>query len=427
MTGTQAISPTSAEVAALILRAEQRHPDLVKVRRMGLTAEGRPIHAVTVTDPSVTDRDKQHVLIAAGHHGNEESGRLIALALIRWLTSSSALEVRRKQKIVVLPNMNPDRAERDVYDTPDGPRPFRDHAPSGPRLPEGKTLEEVAYELGPELYVDMHARGYAGCSYDMVLWGEPATYTEDDFLLHRIAAEMAEAGERAGIPNIAHPLSWPGFMSESPDVSSACAFAYRQFKALSILVETCESNEYAYPVPDRVRSGLAKLKVLLAWGSRRHPKLRYAGYPCYLIGMFQKGLVAIGKTATARRESRIALWRNRDGFRAFGVEGPEKPDEKRLKVEYAGPALAHGAGFQVAVRGDRRIRSVRVNDRRLRPSESNGYYTWRQGCSTFIVVALPELPPGEYSVAIAHAPVGRPRSRHQARPRRSPRLSAGTE
>ncbi|MGD0111705.1 MAG: M14 family zinc carboxypeptidase [Armatimonadota bacterium] len=404
----QAVSPASADVTALILRAEQRHPDLVKVRRMGVTAEGRPIHAVTITDPSVADREKQHVLIAAGHHGNEESGRLAALALIGWLTSPSALEVRRKQKIVVMPNMNPDSAERDVYDAPDRPRPFRDHAPSGPQLAEGKALEEVAYELEPELYVDMHARGYAGCSYDMVLWSEPATYTEDDYLLHRIAAEMAEAGERAGIPNVAHPLSWPGFMSESPDVSSACAFAYRRFKSLPILTETCESNEYAYPARDRVRSGLAKLKALLAWGNRRHPKLHYAGYPCYLIGMFQKGLVPVGKTAAARRRGRIALWRNWNGFKAFEVEAPEKPDEKRLKVEYAGPALACGAGFQVAVRGSRTIRSVRVNGRKLRSSESNGYYTWRQGCSTFIVVALADLQPGKYGIVIAHAPAERP-------------------
>jgi hypothetical protein len=236
----------------------------------------------------------------------------------------------------------------------------------------------------------------------MVLWAEPATYTEDDYLLHQIGAEMARAGERTGIPHVTHPLSWPGFMSERPDRTSANAFAYRSFKSLSLMTETCESNEHAYPARDRRRSGLARMKALLAWGNRRHPKLRYPGYPCLLAGMFAKGLTAIGKTAAERRKSRVEMWRNRDGFTRVDIAAPEKPDEKQITVEYEGPALAGGVGIQTAVRGDRQIRGVRVDGRRMRRSETNGYYTWRDGAATFVVVAMRPFGAGTYEIAIGH-------------------------
>ena len=398
---TTAVSPTSAEVIAHIVALRKRHPGLVKVRTLGATAEERPLHAVTITDPRSPARDKQHVLIAAGHHGNEESGRLIALALMDWLVTPGAAETRRKQKIVILPNMSPDMAERDAYVPAKGPAPMRDHGPGGPKTPEGKAFEQVANALQPEVYVDMHARGFAGCSYDMVLWSEPRTYLEDDYLLHRIAAEMGEAGEQAGIPNVVHPLSWPGFMSESPDVTSANAFCYRSFKSLSFLTETCESNEFAYPPGDRARSGLARLKVLLAWGNRRFPKLRYPGYPCYLMGMFKGGLVAIGKDAAARRKSRVAIWRSGNGFDAVTFDqAPSRPDERRITARYKGPEVRTGVGFQTLVRGNRRIAEITLNRRKLRPSEINGYYTWRHECATYVVVAMAVMKRGKHEIVI---------------------------
>jgi hypothetical protein len=406
MTAAQGRSPNSAEVEAHILRAERKHPDLVAVEKVAVTAEKRPLYAVTVTDGSVADTDKQHVLVAAGHHGSEESGRLVALALIGWLVSAAAEETRARQKIVIMPNMSPDSAEADTYLLPGDVSVMRDHAPGGPKTPEGKAFEKIADRLQPEVYVDMHARGGSGCSYDMVLWSEPITYSEDDYLLHKIAAEMGDAGERAGIPHLVHPLSWPGFMSESPDATSANAFCYRRYKSLSFLTETAESNEFAFPARDRARSGLARIRALLARGNRRHPKLRYEGYPCYLAGMFEKGLVAVGKTAAARRRSRVDIWRNFGKLREFKSEVPERPDLKRLRVDYRGARLSNGVGFQTLVRGRRMIDYVKVNGTRLRQSETHGYCGWHHGCSTFVVVAAPDFGRGKYEILIAHSPAG---------------------
>ena len=85
----RAVSPTSEEIVRHIRGLRRSHPDLVKVSKLGETREGRPLHAVTITNPEAPARDKQHVLITAGHHGNEESGRLVALAAMDMVSVAS--------------------------------------------------------------------------------------------------------------------------------------------------------------------------------------------------------------------------------------------------------------------------------------------------------------------------------------------------
>ncbi len=398
------MSPTPGEVEGHILKLREDHPRLVRVDAAGRSQQGRGIYAVTVTSPTAGDDDKQHALIVAGQHGNEESGRLLALATLDWLVSRAGGETRRKQRVVVVPCVNPDGAEADAHLTPSGAAPNLDHGPGGAVSPEGAAVERIAEAIEPELFVDMHARGYAGCSYGMVLYPGTKVYTEDDNVLHAIAAEMAAAGERGGIPQVAHPLTWPGWGGDEPDHPSTTRYAYRRFKSLVFLTETCEDNSQSYPAAARVASGLAKMKALLAHGNRRHPKLYYSGYPCCVVaGMFLSGIVAVGPTAAARRASRVAAWRNVAGFRRLERRTPEKAKVKRLVLAYDGRPLPAGAGVQTFARGRLAVRSVRLRGRRLSKSETDGYYTFRDGCSTFVVVAIADLQPGEYDIEIRYA------------------------
>jgi hypothetical protein len=396
-----AVSPTPDEVEAYIRRVEKESGRLAKVREVIRSGQGRPIYAVTLTDPSAKDADKQHAMIVAGQHGNEESGRIIALALIDWLVGAGR-KVLRGQKLVVMPCVNPDGAMLDIYGTPGGILPNHDHPPAGATIPEGIAVEQVARELQPEVFVDVHARGGAGYSHDMVLYPAPRPYTEDHNIFHTIALEMAAAGERAGIPNIVHPLSWPGWIgSDDVNFPSTMCFAYRRFKAIPIITETSEHNQVSPPVALRVRAGMARLKALLAWGERRHPCLYYPGYPCYLAaGMFHAGVVAVGKTAAARRASRVGIWENVDAWRTLAAETPERPASKKTIGEYDGQPLPHGAGIQVRAVGRMRLKSVAFNGRKLRPSETDGYYSWQDRCSTFVVVARPKFAPGHYEIAM---------------------------
>ncbi|MGA2616060.1 MAG: M14 family zinc carboxypeptidase [Thermoguttaceae bacterium] len=395
----KAVSPSSAEVEEHLRKLETDHPKLVKLEVPQKTCEGRPIYAVTISDPGVPDHDKQQVLIVAGQHGNEESGRMVALALLDWLLSREGATTLRKQKIAIMPNVNPDGAERDMHETPAGIQPNLDHGPQGARSPEGKAVEAVSYALQPELFVDMHARGGAGCSYDMVLYPMTLTYQEDDNLLHQIAAEMAKAGEEAGIPHVTHSLTWPGWGNNDINDVSTTVFHYRNFHSLVFLTETAEHNDHAHPVAARVAVGLARLKVLLEYGNRRHARFYYEGYPCGHIGMNPAALVPVGRTAAERRASRVALWTHRDSFSSLKPALPEQAKDKTCtftcRSDHVSPL-----GLQVRCAGKMQVETILLDGRRLAVSEIEGYYAWQDICSTLVVVAQPSWRAGEHTVRI---------------------------
>ncbi len=387
------VFPLSADVEAHIREVRKAHPDLVKVKKVINSMQGRGIYAVTITDPDVPDSEKQTALIVGGQHGNEESGRIVALALIDWLTTGAAAATRRKQKIVVMPNVNPDSAETDEHGNSIGIHPNLDHdAKKGPKTPEGKSVEIVALKLQPDVYVDLHACGGMGCSTDLVLYPRFLPNTMDDYFLHVIADEMVEAGEKAGIPQATFCLSWWGV--EPFDAASSTAWCYRLFKSVVFLTENTEHNAYSYSIRDRARTGLAKLKALLAWGNKRYPKLGYSGYPNMLAsGTFDRGLMSVGKTVAARRRSRIDIWRNREQFKKIGYVFPSKPKEKVLRVEYTGPRLRHGVAFQTNVRGKLKVAQVMLNGRKCKPSRTNGYSSCSRGCTPSTVVDVADLTP----------------------------------
>jgi len=400
---TTGVYPLAADIEAHLQRLLRKHPRLVRLRRVTDSVQGRPILAATITDPALPARDKQHVLVVAGQHGDEESGRLVALALADWLLTKPAAETLRNQKIVIMPCVNPDGAETDSHPNADGVFPNRDHGPGGARTPEGQSVEIVANDLQPDVFVDLHAAGGTGCGVDMVLfpWAKP--YTEDEHLLHIIAADMAAAGERAGIPQMTFPLTWPGWSGPGPNAPSTTLWHYRRFKSLVFLTENTEHNDHAYPLRHRVRAGLAKLKALLAWGNRRHPKLRYPGYPTMLAGgMFHRGVVALGKTTAARRASRVAIWRNVTKFDRLDYHCPQEAKRKIIELEYSGDPLPAGAGIQTFARGKLDVASATLDGRRLRKSETSGYYSFHDSCSTFTVVAIPRLEPRAYHIEIAY-------------------------
>jgi len=316
--------------------------------------------------------------------------------------TKAAATTRRKQKIAIMPLVNPDGADDDTYGNSRGVLPNRDHAIGGAKAPEGKAVEVVAEALQPELYIDLHACGGTGCHVDMVLYPEPKHFTQDDYFLHKIADEMVSAGEAAGIPQKTFPLAWWGASDMNGD-STTC-YHYRRFKSLVLLTENTEHNLYSYAVRDRARAGLAKLQAALAWGNRRHPKLQYPGYPNQpSAGLFDRGLVAIGKTMAARRRSRIGIWRNVRKITKLDYDLPIAPLAKTIRLEYAGERLRTGAGVQIAVRGKRKVVSARLNSRRLRKSATSGHTSWHAGAGTYTVIAIADLKPGEYLIEVEYA------------------------
>lgn len=397
-------SPSSAEVESAIFDLQRRFPDWVAVSNAGNSSQGRPVYRVDVSDPGTNPCDKQHLLVLAGQHGEEEGGRMIALALLQWLTGDNARAVRQNQKIVVMPNINPDGTEADTSKTSTGVNLNKDHAPAGPESPEGRIVEEVARELEPDAVVDLHCRGFAGFSHDMVMWPWTRPYTDDARCAAALAEEMAAAGEAAGIPHLVHPLTWPGWWENiaAREESHTLSYMYREFKSFCMLTETAESNEISRPAAMRVNAGLARLRAMLAWGQQRRQGAYYPGYPGELITV--GGLAAVGATAESRRRSRVDIWRNLDQFSSFRGDVPEYPDRKALRGSYRGPELPHGTAFQLRCGGHWGVAEARLNGRELEPSPLNGYLTWQDVCSTCVRLNVPQLVPGNYELAVRLRP-----------------------
>jgi hypothetical protein len=176
---------------------------------------------------------------------------------------------------------------------------------------------------------------------------------------------------------------------------------YRNFKSIVFLTESAEANRIGPSAEVRMASALAKIRALLAHGNRRHPKLYYEGYPCFMTaGMFVCGIVAVGQTAAQRRHSRIDAWRNRAAFTKLDRELPEQALHKRLHLQYDGEPLLAGVGVQSFATGKCQVVSVRVNGRALRPGETDGWYAWHDVCATYVVAALPALQKGQYVIDI---------------------------
>jgi hypothetical protein len=112
------------------------------------------------------------------------------------------------------------------------------------------------------------------------------------------------------------------------------------------------------------------------------------------------GVTAVGRTAAARRASRVALWKNADGFESLRVAAPEEAALKRLSFVYKGAPVPEGAGLQVRAAARMDVESVTLDGRALGLSETDGYAFWHDGCSTFVVVVLPRLEPREYVVEV---------------------------
>lgn len=390
--------PDNQDVLTHLDKLATRRADVLKLRRLGQTLEHRPIDAVEITDPTADALNKQHVLIVAGQHGNEETARLIALKLIDYLLSPSARPLLCHQRFVIIPNLSPDAAHRNTYTTPQGIKPNLDHGPDGPVSIEAQTLQSIAHELQPELFVDIHARGHAGCSHDMVLFPPTRCYTEDESLLYQLAREMAKAGERSGIPHRVHPLTWPGWGGWDLDQPTSTLWMYRQFKSLVFLTENCEHDEIAYPLTMRVRSGIGRLKALFVHGNRRHPSLHASGYPCGLVsGMFDAGIVAVGPNADQRRKSRIELWRHTQSL-DLRICLPEHAHSKIAQLQYTGPILTQGVGIQLRVAGKLALRFIRINGKKQSIRSSSTPICWHDRYTTYALAWIERLTPGQYEL-----------------------------
>ncbi len=441
--------PSLQEMADLFGRLQAEHPDKLAVEVIGHSVAGNPLHLLEVTDRATNDDDKQIAFFFGSEHGNEHSACVALLHVLRWLLTPAAEEILRRQRVLLLPCVNPDGYDTYHQENMNGVNLYADYFLEGkPTQPESHAVWEVLERYAPEVVGSCHGHwclvetaAFENCQ------GAYGTSRFDRCHSRLFAEEINRACEAAGYPQdrmeedserILPPL--PGFPNQSArsgEGITPCVYAYHRFHSLTFAMEImCED------------SGLVKLRKILELGNQTWRYERLPGYPVRVI-LPPEGhaIVAYGTTAAQRRASRLELWRHNDaltrfclphvedtGFVGFGFS--VRPEDRDLSCEFVSGVLdfvaddpnievaplreafgyrleswwsryqeplparptrldeiRHGIGQRVRLLPGSRVKRLLVNGREVGPSDREGYEVW--------------TPPGGHTIVQLNLPGGR--------------------
>ena len=168
----------------------------LRVRRIGLTQQGRPLHLVQVDAerPRPLERvaNRSAVLFVCTQHGDEPSGREACLTLMRELATTDdpqLLAGLRETTVLFIPTANPDGRQANTRGNAAGVDINRDHLVFA--TAEGRAIGETVRDLRPDLVHDLHEFGPRPRVYDrqlLYLW--PRNLNVDD-AVHDLSVELS--------------------------------------------------------------------------------------------------------------------------------------------------------------------------------------------------------------------------------------------
>ena len=346
--------PPYDKLEALLKLWATEHPEVMRLEQLGRSVEGRPVYAVSLTDPQADDDRKEHALVTALHAGLERSAPTTVMAIIEWLLSAdpTAREILRRQLVVCLPVPDPDRYQNGEISplygdwTPDGHR-------QAAKIPEAAFVKRVLDRLQPELHADIHGTNLDFERY--IMFESSATSYSNTALrpYHRdIIRQMDEAALAEGFPSdTAESDAERIFGGAGLDhIKDRCWIGRPQFYGAMYAYYHFHSLIAASEVGWE-RSGVLRHRRLFEIGNERWPGEYYHGYPTRVImGDTHARITAYGCTAAQRRRSRVELW-NRFGEFTFGTLDPAV-EGKAMCV------LATSAGAEKNFLGDPAIEVV---------------------------------------------------------------------
>lgn len=372
--------PELDDIVQRVQRFAAGHREISRLVSLGTSHEGREIAAVEVTDPTIAAEEKECAVVLCGRHGNELGTRVVGTALLWWLASEDAAQVRSCQRTLVVPVANPDGCARKEFFAPS----------DGLSETERSILRQLEEAYQPDLVVDVHS--LAEGDLEAIITANARKQAEDDFIHSTLAREAAAAACKAG-----YPFALESVLNGRTYNNFFCEACYEKFHSL---VFGLEVNHWALGPEQAGQSGVAAIKALLNSAARRFPWESQRGYPNKLLaGSFEASLRAAGDGAARRRASAALLWRNRASFGPIARETPE-PGAVRVWTDYAGDSLPCQLSLSCRLRG--RGLSPRVW---LNGTEAN-YRSCEDGCSTY-VFADTDVRAGNTYELVARAPVGR--------------------
>jgi hypothetical protein len=335
---------TLAEYEATLDYWAAQHAGLFSYEKQGESHDGQPVYLLKVTDASVSDEDKQIALVSCLHGGPERSGATTALKLVEWLVSDAplAVETRKKQIVLLVPIVNPyaffvtdrfgNKEKIELYDPPLKWWKLKELELAEPmKTPELAAFLKIVDQYKPDMHLELHGTGLQAFPEEQL---KDRTMLAGQTMFEVSACSYSNCGVRPWDPRVTDAMvqagQEAGYGSDRAEADAQRIFWNADYSVFS-------SRIWIRPRPERFRtpfygymkyhtmistteigweeSGVARLTGLLALGNKPWVYERHAGYPVdrvrYRAGRF---VTSYGQTASARRASRVELWKAQTGF-----------------------------------------------------------------------------------------------------------------
>jgi predicted deacylase len=202
LVGEKGIYHTQAQIGQLLQQAQLDHPAIAAYYSLGNSIQGRPLHAIVISDQVGVEEAEPEVRLAATIHGDEPVQMENLVTLVEYLTSNYGVDpvvtdLVDHTEIHIVPCLNPDGNVAGSRFNANGQDLNRDYpVPDGSPGDDGSYVEELETVLvknhGAARHFVLSEVGHGGALVTNYLWDHTYTRTSDDAGLQQTALEYSQ-------------------------------------------------------------------------------------------------------------------------------------------------------------------------------------------------------------------------------------------